>query len=378
MFEEYIYCGTEKLRCGYTTGSCAAAAAKASVQMFLTGMTIDKVSLMTPKGILLELDIENPKIDFEYAECAVKKDSGDDPDVTNGILVYARAEKIPSGIIIDGGKGVGRVTKSGLDRKVGEAAINTIPRKMIENAVTEIAEKYDYDGGFKIVITVPEGEKIAEKTYNPRLGIIGGISIIGTSGIVEPMSTKAVVETIRTEESMIKSQGRKNLLITIGNYSGTFLKDHLPELNKTVKCSNFIGDAIDGAVEFGFERVLIAGHAGKLVKLGAGIMNTHSSNADGRMEVLITCGLLAGAETQTLKMIHECITVDDALGILRSAGLLEKTMEILMDKIQFYLNAKVKNTLEIGALMFSNKYGLLGKTLGADRIIKLIVEECDG
>lgn len=378
MLEEYIYCGTEKLRCGYTTGSCAAAAAKASALMLVTGMTIDQINLMTPKGILLELDIENLQIGSDFAECAVKKDSGDDPDVTNGLLVYARVEKISSGIIIDGGKGVGRVTKSGLDRKVGEAAINTVPRKMIEDAVTEIAEKFDYDGGFRIIISVPDGEKIAEKTYNPRLGITGGISIIGTSGIVEPMSTRAVIETIRTEENMIKAQGRKNLLITIGNYSGTFLKEHLPELNKTVKCSNFIGDAIDFAVEFGFERVLIAGHAGKLVKLGAGIMNTHSSNADGRMEVLITCGLLAGADNQTLKKIHECITVDDALSILKSVGLLEKTMEILMDKIQFYLIAKVKHTLEIGALMFSNKYGILGKTSGADRIIKLIAEECDG
>lgn len=378
MLEEYIYSGTEKLRCGYTTGSCAAAAAKASALMLLSGMKIDKISLITPKGILLELDIQDPKIGLGYAECAVKKDSGDDPDVTNGILIYARAEKFASGIIIDGGKGVGRVTESGLDRKVGEAAINTVPRTMIENAVKEIAEKYDYDGGFKIVITVPEGEKIAEKTYNPRLGIIGGISIIGTSGIVEPMSAKAVVETIRTEESMIKAKGRKNLLITIGNYSGTFLNEHLPELNKTVKCSNFIGDAIDCAVEFGFERVLIIGHAGKLVKLGAGIMNTHSSNADGRMEVLITCGLLAGADIQTLKLIYKCITVDDALEILKAVGLLEKTLKVLMDKIQFYLNAKVKNTLEIGALMFSNKYGLLGKTLDAERIIKFIKAECDG
>lgn len=378
MLEEYIYCGTEKLRCGYTTGSCAAAAAKASALMLLSGMKIDKISLMTPKGILLELDIKDPKIGFDYAECAVKKDSGDDPDVTNGILIYAKVQKFASGIIIDGGKGVGRVTESGLDRKVGEAAINTVPRKMIENAVKEIAEKYDYDGGFKIVITVPEGEKIAEKTYNPRLGIIGGISIIGTSGIVEPMSAKAVVETIRTEESMIKAQGRKNLLITIGNYSGTFLKEHLPDLNKTVKCSNFIGDAIDCAVEFGFERVLIIGHAGKLVKLGAGIMNTHSSNADGRMEVLITCGLLAGADIQTLKLIYKCITVDDALEILKAVGLLEKTLKVLMDKIQFYLNAKVKNKLEIGALMFSNKYGLLGKTIDAERIIKFIKAECDG
>lgn len=378
MLEEYIYCGTEKLRCGYTTGSCAAAAAKASALMLLSEIKIDKISLMTPKGILLELDIENPQIGFDYAECAVKKDSGDDPDVTNGILVYARVEKLTSGIIIDGGKGVGRVTKSGLDRKVGEAAINTVPRKMIENTVAEIAEKYDYDGGFRIIISVPEGEKIARNTYNPRLGIEGGISIIGTSGIVEPMSSRAVIETIRTEESMIKAQGRKNLLITIGNYSGTFLKEHLPKLDKTVKCSNFIGDAVDFAVEFGFERVLIAGHAGKLVKLGAGIMNTHSSNADGRMDVLITCGLLAGADTETLKKIHECITADDALGILKSVDLLEKAMEILMDKIQFYLNARVKNLLEIGALMFSNKYGVLGKTSEADRIIKFIKEECNG
>lgn len=378
MLEEYIYCGTKKLRCGYTTGSCAAAAAKASAQMLLTGMTIDKVSLMTPKGILLELNIKNSEIETDYAECAIKKDSGDDPDVTNGILVYARVEKIPSGVIIDGGKGVGRITKSGLDRKIGEAAINTVPRRMIENAVTEMAEQYGYDGGFRIIISVPEGEKIARKTYNPRLGIEGGISIIGTSGIVEPMSNKAVIETIRTEESMLKAQGRKNLLITIGNYSGTFLKDYLPELDKTVKCSNFIGEAIDFAVEFGFKRILIAGHAGKLVKLGAGIMNTHSSNADGRMEVLITCGLLAGADTETLKKIYECITVDDALGILQSAGLLEKTMEILMGKIQFYLDAKVKNTLEIGALMFSNKYGVLGKTSSADSIIKWTAEEYNG
>ena len=140
MLEEYIYCGTKKLRCGYTTGSCAAAAVKASAQMLLTGMTIDKVSLMTPKGILLELNIKNSEIETDYAECAIKKDSGDDPDVTNGILVYARVEKIPSGIIIDGGKGVGRITKSGLDRKIGEAAINTVPRRMIENAVIEIAK----------------------------------------------------------------------------------------------------------------------------------------------------------------------------------------------------------------------------------------------
>ncbi|MDE6763971.1 MAG: cobalt-precorrin-5B (C(1))-methyltransferase CbiD, partial [Oscillospiraceae bacterium] len=223
MLEEYIYRGKNRLRCGYTTGSCAAAAAKASAEMLLTGEFLSGVSLITPKGIWLELEILNAEIHDGYAVCAVKKDSGDDPDITNGILIYAKAEKIPFGIEIAGGDGVGKVTKAGLDQPVGAAAINSVPQKMISSAVSEICEKYDYCGGIKITVFVPDGAEIAKKTYNPRMGIEGGISIIGTTGIVEPMSNSAVIETVRTEEKMRRAGGTKNLLLTIGNYSNSFL-----------------------------------------------------------------------------------------------------------------------------------------------------------
>lgn len=379
MLEEYIYRGKNRLRCGYTTGSCAAAAAKASAEMLLLGEILSGVSLITPKGILLELEILNAEIHGDYAVCAVQKDSGDDPDITNGILVYAKAEKIPFGIEIAGGDGVGKVTKAGLDQPVGAAAINSVPQKMIKSAVSEICEKYDYYGGIKITVFVPGGAEIAKKTYNPRMGIEGGISIIGTTGIVEPMSNSAVIETVRTEEKMRRADGTKNLLLTIGNYSNSFLAERMPfALEKSVMCSNFIGEAIDAALEYGFENVLIIGHIGKLVKLGAGIMNTHSSCADGRMDVLVTCGVLADIDNKILKEITDCATVDAALDIFESAGAKERVAEILMNKIQYYLNAKVKNEIGIGAVLFSFRHGMIGQTAGAAEIIRKIEAEYNG
>lgn len=379
MFKRYIYHGKEKLRCGYTTGSCAAAAAKAAAEMLLTGDIVSSVSIMTPKGVALEPDVYNCRIEKDYAVCSVVKDSGDDPDITNGISVFAKAEKIPSGVEICGGEGIGTVTAKGLDQPVGAAAINSVPRKMIKEAVSEIAEENDYYGGFKITVSVPGGEELARKTYNPRMGIEGGISIIGTSGIVEPMSSAALVETIRMEERVRKAEGIKNLLLTIGNYSDDFLTEKMPHIpDKGVKCSNYIGEAIDAALEYGFESILIVGHIGKLVKLGAGIMNTHSAQADGRMDVLVTCGVLAGADIKILQKIPDCVTVDAALEILQSAGVLEKVSEILMQKGEYYLNAKVKSAVKIGALMFSNKFGIIGQTSCVEELIQLITEEYNG
>ena len=379
MLEKYIYHGKEKLRCGYTTGSCATAAAKAAAETLLTGEIARSVELLTPKGVLLDLKAEKGELTEEYASCAIRKDSGDDPDITNGILVYARAEKIPYGIEIEGGQGVGRVTKAGLDQPIGAAAINSVPRKMIAAAVAEICEKYEYRGGIRITVYVPEGEEIAKKTYNPRMGIEGGISIIGTSGIVEPMSSRALVDTIRVEEQMRKAEGRRNLLLTIGNYSQNFLSEKMPHiLRYSVKCSNFIGEAVDIALELGFESLLIVGHIGKLVKLGAGIMNTHSAQADGRMDVLVTCGVLAGADVSALKRLPDCVTVDAALDILDEVGAVQKTADILMKKAQYYLNAKVKGEMKIGALMFSDKRGIIGRTESADEILRLISEEYNG
>lgn len=379
MFERYIYHGKEKLRCGYTTGSCATAAAKAAAEMLLTGDIVCSITIMTPKGIALELDVQNSIIENGYALCSVVKDSGDDPDITNGISVFAKAEKISSGVEICGGEGIGTITAKGLDQPVGAAAINSVPRKMIKEAVSEISEENAYYGGFKITVSVPGGEELARKTYNPRMGIEGGISIIGTSGIVEPMSSAALVETIRMEERVRKAQGLKNLLLTIGNYSDDFLMEKMPYIpDKGVKCSNFIGEAIDSALEYGFESILIVGHIGKLVKLGAGIMNTHSAQADGRMDVLVTCGVLAGADIKILRKIPECVTVDAALEIFQNAGILERVSEILMQKTEYYLDAKVKNAVKIGALMFSNKFGIIGQTSSAKELIELITEEYNG
>ena len=379
MQELYKYYNGKKLRCGYTTGSCAAAASKASVAMLLTGDRIDYVKIITPKKAELTLEITDCEITPKYASCAVKKDSGDDPDVTNGMLIYARAEKISSGIVIEGGIGIGRITKAGLDQPVGAAAINSVPRQMIASSVHEVMEKYDYRYGIRITIYAPDGERIAQKTYNPRMGIIGGISIIGTTGIVEPMSSAALIETIRMEERMKKSGGCDNLLLTLGNYSESFISELMPDiLESSVKCSNYIGEAIDTAIEFGFKSVLIVGHAGKLVKLGAGIMNTHSSQADGRMEVLMACGVIAGVELNILEKLPDCVTVDDAFGILKASGVFEKTVSVLMKKIQYHLEIKARGSIEIAALVFSNKYGIIGKTEHADKLINLITEEYNG
>jgi cobalt-precorrin-5B (C1)-methyltransferase len=250
---------------------------------------------------------------------------------------------------------------------------------MITEAVLEIAEKHGYSGGFEVTVSVPEGAELANKTYNPRMGIEGGISIIGTSGIVEPMSNTALVETIRTEAKMRRAEGQRNMLLTIGNYSESFVQNELPfSLERSVTCSNFIGDAIDIGLELGFESILIVGHIGKLVKLGAGIMNTHSSWADGRMDVLVTCGVLAGADTETLKKLPDCATADAAMDILDEAGYLEETVKILEKRMNYYLSARVKNEMKIAAISFSYKRDLLIKTAHADELVKAVMEEENG
>ena len=170
----YIIKNNKKLHYGYTTGSCAAAAAKAAVYMLLGGRKIERVDLRTPKGILLHLSIQDIHMEPSRVSCAVQKDGGDDPDATHGLLIYAEVTLTETpGVHVDGGKGVGRVTKKGLEQPVGAAAINKVPRAMIEGAVREAAEEFEYQGGFSVVISVPKGEETARKTFNPRLGIQG-------------------------------------------------------------------------------------------------------------------------------------------------------------------------------------------------------------
>lgn len=375
----YVIRNQKKLRFGYTTGSCAAGAARGAVRLLLGEDEISEVELMTPKGILLHLEILDRKRSENAASCAVRKDAGDDPDTTNGILVYAKVEKflirsdMEDRIVIDGGIGVGRVTKPGLSQKVGEVAINPVPRAMILQAVEEIADQYHYEGGLKVTISVPEGEKIARKTFNPRLGIVGGISILGTSGIVEPMSEKALIDSIRVEMTQHAAMGEQYMLVTPGNYGADYLREHMElPFEKNIKCSNYVGETIDMAVDMGVKGILFISHIGKFVKVAAGIMNTHSHSADARMEVLCSNAIRAGGDLACARSILQCNTTDEALRVLDENHILKETMKEITDRIQFYLDHRSYQQILLGAVIFSNEYGYLGQTANAAELIDKI------
>ena len=370
----YVIRGNKKMRFGYTTGSCAAAACKGATEILLGGKLQETVTLMTPKGILLTLELKDIQIETDKVTCAIRKDAGDDPDTTNGILVYATVEKTKEqGITLDGGIGVGRVTKAGLSQKIGEAAINPVPKSMILRAATEIAEKYDYEGGLKIIIAVPEGVEIGKKTFNPRLGIVGGISILGTSGIVEPMSEAAPVQSINVEMKQHFSQGEEYLLVTPGNYGADYLREHMDlPYEKNIKCSNYVGETIDMAIDMGVKGILFIAHIGKFVKVAAGIMNTHSHSADARMEVLASNAIRAGAPLECAKEILNASTTDEALDILNRYQMTQGTMKEVLDRIQFYLNHRSYEQILLGAVVFSNTCGYLGQTADAAKLIEQI------
>ena len=370
----YVIRGNKKMRFGYTTGSCAAAACKGATEILLGGKLQETVTLMTPKGILLTLELKDIQIETDKVTCAIRKDAGDDPDTTNGILVYATVEKTKEqGITLDGGIGVGRVTKAGLSQKIGEAAINPVPKSMILRAATEIAEKYDYEGGLKIIIAVPAGVEIGKKTFNPRLGIVGGISILGTSGIVEPMSEAALVQSIRVEMKQHFSQGEEYLLVTPGNYGADYLREHMDlPYEKNIKCSNYVGETIDMAIDMGVKGILFIAHIGKFVKVAAGIMNTHSHSADARMEVLASNAIRAGAPLECAKEILNASTTDEALDILNRYQMTQGTMKEVLDRIQFYLNHRSYEQILLGAVVFSNTCGYLGQTADAAKLIEKI------
>ena len=397
----YTIKNNKKMRFGYTTGSCAAAAAKGAARMLLGGEMISTVSLMTPKGILLDLELLDVHREENAVSCAVRKDAGDDPDTTDGVLVYARVEKrgkVPltadvmksdggagavaeaksvfpgrpaQCITIDGGIGVGRVTKPGLKQKIGEAAINPVPRSMILHAVEETADQYEYEGVLHVTISVPGGEELAKKTFNPRLGIQGGISILGTSGIVEPMSEKALIDSIRVEMSQHVAMGEEYLIVTPGNYGADYLREHMSlPFEKNIKCSNYVGETIDMAVEMGVKGILFVAHIGKFVKVALGIMNTHSHSADGRMEAMSAAAIRAGAGIDCARELLACNTTDEALTVLDRYHILKETMKEITERIQFYLDHRSYHQILLGAVIFSNEYGYLGQTANAAELIE--------
>lgn len=369
------------MRYGFTTGSCAAAAAKAAAYMLLTGKAKNSITIDTPKGIPYTAKLTDTIQNEREVSTAVIKDGGDDPDVTSGTKICAAVsiqeaeeETGEPVIVIDGGVGVGRVTRPGLDQPVGNAAINHVPREMITREVREVCRLCDFHGKLKIIISVPEGETLAQQTFNPRLGIIGGISILGTTGIVEPMSSQALKDTIKVELRQQRAEGHEIAAVSPGNYGLDFMRETYGyDLDKSVKCSNFIGETIDMAVGLGFSGMLLTGHIGKLIKVAGGIMNTHSHEGDCRMELLAAAGIRNGVSMKCLKQILDCVTTEEALAIIEKENKKEAVMQDVMEHIDFYLKKRAAGKLEIACIVYSNVCGLLGMTDKAEEMLRRIL-----
>lgn len=359
------YINGKTYRCGYTTGSCAAAAAKAATAMLLRAEWEEQVTIQTPAGIALTLDVLGMECTREYTSCCVIKDAGDDPDVTHGIRVYARASRnTENRIIVRGGVGVGVVTKRGLQVSVGEAAINPGPMKMILSEVSEICGE---DCGITIEISVPEGVEIAKKTFNEKLGIIGGISILGTSGIVSPMSDEAFKEALALELSMLREAGKESVIFSPGNYGENFIAQFAEvDSDAIVKTSNFIGYMLHQAVFYQMKRVVLVGHIGKLIKVAGGIFNTHSSVADGRREIMAAHYFQHTNDAAGFAHIMQSNTTEEAIEAVCD----DSFFRYLCREIQSRCVDHVKGKLEVEVILFALDKGLLGMTDGAEESLK--------
>ncbi|ASA57801.1 cobalt-precorrin-5B (C(1))-methyltransferase CbiD [Vibrio gazogenes] len=306
-------------RKGYTTGSCATAAAKVAALMLLRQQRIDQVSIVTPSGVPLHLSVEAATVAQFQAVAAIRKDGGDDVDATHGMLIFARVTR-NSGTSIDitGGEGIGIVTRQGVGLPVGAAAINKTPRHTIEQAVREVIGP---NQGVTVEIFAPEGIERAKQTYNAKLGIENGISIIGTSGIVTPMSEESWKRSLAIELEQKKAQGHRRVILVPGNHGERFVRQQL-HLNHemVVTMSNFVGYMLQEASRLEFEQVLLVGHIGKLIKIAAGVFHTHSHVADARLETLVTHLALLGAPNALLQQVYACLTTEEALVLIEQHG----------------------------------------------------------
>lgn len=390
--EEYVIKNQKRLRLGITTGTCSAAAAQAAAMQLLLGVESHAVTLRTPKGMTVSVPVYLLESDSRKASYKVVKDSGDDPDVTNGTDVCVTVEFVKQRVCeqkdgsqdrscaftsesfpyltLDGGIGIGRVTKEGLEQAVGQAAINRVPRQMIFAAVADVCEKANVCEPLHITVWMPEGETLAKRTFNPKLGIEGGLSILGTSGILEPMSEQAIVATIETEIRQLHAVGEEKVLVTPGNYGQAYASEYLGiDLAKSVKSSNYIGDTIDLAISYGMKDFLLVGNIGKLVKLAAGIFNTHSKVADGRGEIFAVHAAMAGAGANVVQEIYNCINTDRMLDVVEREGLREDVMQSILAAIEKHVDDRIGDAMRFGVIVFSEKYGYLGQTSDADKVL---------
>lgn len=379
--EEYVYIDGKKYKRGYTTGSCATGAAKAATYMLLTKNKTETINIDTPKGIFLTLKVDNIVIMDDYVECSIEKDGGDDIDATHTMHIHARAEIIKKqgdkDLVVCGGNGIGVVTKKGLSVEVGKAAINPVPMKMINSEIRKIigddsSQYLEQDEALKITIFAPKGEEVAKKTFNPRLGIIGGISIIGTTGIVEPMSDEGWKKSLSIELQMKKEQGLNKIILVPGNHGEQFIKENLNlDMKYVVRTSNFIGYMLKEAQRMGYKEILMAGHIGKFIKLSAGIFNTHSKVADARSEILVSNLAMMGAPYEFLKKINECLTAEEAVEIIDNSEY-KDFYNLICNKCKFKVNQYLgDDEIKVEVMIFSMDKTLLGKSDNTDSLVEV-------
>ncbi|MEW9122161.1 MAG: cobalt-precorrin-5B (C(1))-methyltransferase CbiD [Thermotaleaceae bacterium] len=351
MLDRYIVKNGKKMRYGYTTGSTAAAAAKAAAIMALKGEPLDSIEIDTPKGWSLKLEVKDYEINDGMATCWITKDGGDDPDNTHGILIGASVEiKNGADIVLKGGKGVGTVTKPGLQVPPGEPAINPVPQKMIRKEVSDVLPN---GKGATVTIFVPEGEEIAKKTFNPRLGIVNGISILGTSGIVEPMSEEAFKDSLALELKVAVQGGLDKIILVPGNHGRDIaLEQYGFKKDQIFKTSNFIGFMLEKCIEYKIKKVLMIGHIGKFVKLAGGIFHTHSKVADARVEILSSNLALLGAPQALIQSIFDCVTTEAALTLIEEAGY-QEVYDKISEKAEEKSKEYIYHQMDIGVVLFS-------------------------
>lgn len=386
MIDEFVYVDGKKYRRGYTSGSCACGATKAALIMLLEKRNINEVRIGTPKGVDLDLKIDNISRGKDWVQCSVKKDGGDDIDATHGMDIFARLELVQADqvpdfrsdldsdyLFITSGQGIGRVTKKGLDIRPGRPAINRVPLNMILKVVQETLDEagldiYDYLGGRKILVTIfaPQGQEIAKRTFNSNLGIEGGISIIGTTGIVDPMSDEGWKKTLSAELAIKRAEGRETIILVPGNIGRDIMaKSYGADLDGIVKMSNFIGYMLMETKRLGFKRVIVGGHIGKLIKLSGGITNSHSRVADARREIMVANLALLGAPLELLKEINACLSTDAMVDIIRKAGY-SQVFKVLADKAaskaKVYMRLGQEDHMDIEVYLFSMDGSLLAKS----------------
>ncbi len=371
-FENHVKNRQQTFRCSFTTGTCAALAAKAAALAIIDGKIPEKVSIITNKGIKITVPVEGGELEGRKAWCSITKDAGDDADLTNGKAIVSTVELTETpGVEIDGGKGIGRITRQGMELPVGSAAIYPGPQASITFAVSQVLNECGYPGGAKVVVSIPEGEKLAKRTYNSMIGIDGGLSVLGTTNIIEPMSERALLDAI--EDTVIQAAIRSDkLILTPGKFGESYInrEGYRKYCVPLIKSSNFIGDVLDMIANQKFRQIILIAHVAKLCKLSAGIMNTYSKNADGRNEVFCTNAALSGAALETLQALEKATKSDECIEILDKAGIRDVTINKIMNKVQMHLEKRVGGAYEIGAVMFSNVYGTIGMTRNADRILK--------